>query len=560
MAEIDVITQEVIRARLDGIVREMQGAVLRTGYSTIIRESYDFSCAILDRDGNTVGQHAGLPVHMGAYPECVKGVLRFYGFDEMEEGDCFLTNHPYYSGCPHPTDMVVVAPVFHERRVVAFCASMGHKSDIGGQSPGSRNAAARDLFGEGLQILPVKFLRRRAIVKEVEQFLRANSRTPELVIGDLLAQAGALWSVGSQRLIALMDGYGQAVTLEAFEQIALHTEQRIRREIATWPDGVYEAEAFIDNLPATDTCTRIHVAVTKQGDRLVLDFSGCGDQVEGPINVRPPFINGTSYFCTIAMIDPSLPNNYGLARAVECRYREGSILNPIFPAPVGFYSQTVPVVEDAILAALTQAAGRPRVAQAASGALLTIGSRDHTNGRSYVQYEILTAGTRGFAGGDGYSGTGQGALSGGVRLASIEILESEFDVRMLQFRVIPDSGGAGTNRGGLGIRRDYLIKNPSVFSGGTNRHLAPSRGVLDGADGRAGRTVVNPGTADEKTYLGRVSNVMLQPGNVLRMETGGAGGVGDPRQRDRALVEADLANGFITEATAREVYGLRTDD
>ena len=183
MAQVDVITQEVIRARLDGIVREMQAAVLRTGFSTIIRESHDFSAGITDRDGNVVGQYSPLPPHLGAYPECVKGVLQFYSYDEMEDGDCFLINHPYYSGCPHPNDMVVVLPVFHEGNVVAFCASMGHKSDIGGQSPGSRNTLARDVFGEGLQIMPVRFLSKREPVKETHQLVRSNSRAPELVLG-----------------------------------------------------------------------------------------------------------------------------------------------------------------------------------------------------------------------------------------------------------------------------------------------------------------------------------------------------------------------------------------
>ncbi|MYF65150.1 MAG: hydantoinase B/oxoprolinase family protein, partial [Chloroflexi bacterium] len=159
----DVITQEVIRARLDGIVREMQAAVLRTGYSTIIRESHDFSAGITDREGNVVGQHSPLPTHLGAYPDCVRGVLEFYDVEDMREGDCFLTNHPYHSGCPHPSDMVVVMPVFAGDEVIAFCASMGHKVDIGGQSPGSRNAIARDLFGEGLSILPVQFMRQRVL-------------------------------------------------------------------------------------------------------------------------------------------------------------------------------------------------------------------------------------------------------------------------------------------------------------------------------------------------------------------------------------------------------------
>ncbi len=167
MTTTNVIDQEIVRARLDGIVREMQAAVLRTGYSTIIRESHDFSAGITDHEGNVVGQHSPLPTHLGAYPDCVKGVLTYYAISQMKEGDCFLTNHPYYSGCPHPNDMVVVMPVFADGEVIAFCASMGHKVDIGGQSPGSRNAGARDLFGEGLSILPVKFMSQRVLLPEV---------------------------------------------------------------------------------------------------------------------------------------------------------------------------------------------------------------------------------------------------------------------------------------------------------------------------------------------------------------------------------------------------------
>ena len=553
MAEADVITQEVIRARLDGIVREMQAAVLRTGFSTIIRESHDFSAGITDRKGNVVGQYSPLPPHLGAYPECVKGVLQFYSYDEMRDGDCFLINHPYYSGCPHPNDMVVVLPVFHEGRVAAFCASMGHKSDIGGQSPGSRNTLARDVFGEGLQIMPVKFLSEREPLKETYQFLRANSRTPELVLGDLGAQAGALWSIGARRLKALMDDYGQAVVLSAFEQLGLRTEARVRQVFGQWQDGVYEAEAFTDDIVDPARKLRLHVAAIKEGDRLTLDFSGTDDQSLGPINVRPPFIHGMAYYAAIAMIDPGIPNNFGLARAVECRFRDGTVVNPAFPTPVGFYSMTLSTVEDIVFEAFSKAAGRPAVAHNASSGMVVMGAVG--GGRRYVQYELMMSGNGAFRGGDGWTGTGH-SWAGGSKLTSVEILESEFDVELQGFSLITDSGGPGEYRGGLGMRREYVVKQPSRYAGGSPRNIAPAHGLEGGLDGVAGAVTVNPGSPEERRYVGLISNVMLEKGDVVLVETGSAGGAGDPKERDRRRVLSDLRNGYISTEAAVQVYGL----
>ena len=177
MARVDPITYEVLRARLDGIVREMEKAVFRTGYSTIVRESHDFSCGVLDRQGRLVGQSSH-PGHMAAYPESIKGLLQFYSLDDMAEGDAFLCNHPYYSGCPHANDMVVMTPIFHEGSVIAFAASMGHTPDIGGVAAGSRNATARDLYGEGLQIFPVRFMRNYELVQDTASFRARQQPRP----------------------------------------------------------------------------------------------------------------------------------------------------------------------------------------------------------------------------------------------------------------------------------------------------------------------------------------------------------------------------------------------
>ena len=554
----DVITQEVIRARLDGVVREMQAAVLRTGFSTIIRESHDFSAGITDVSGAVVGQYSPLPTHLGAYPDCARGLLDFYSLDEMEDGDCYLASHPYHSGCPHPNDMVVALPVFADGEVVAFCASMGHKADIGGQSPGSRNAIARDVFGDGLQIMPVLFQRGGAMNKEVAQFLRANSRAPELVIGDLAAQAGALRSIGAARLKALAAEYGAPVLKSSFEETVRRVESRVRSHFAEWPDGVSEAEAFVDDIADPSTTIRLHVAAVKEGDRLALDFSGSGDQSDGPINVRPPFIRGMAYFAAIAMMDPTVPNNGGLARAVECRFREGSVMSPRFPAPVGFYSTTMAAIEDIVFEAMSKAAGKPAVAHNAASSMVVLGTSGEERAR-YVQYELLRSGNGAHAGGDGFTGTGH-SWAGGSKFTSVEILESEFDVELRRFALIPDSGGAGANRGGCGLRREYKVLKESKYSGGTARQNDPPHGVDGGLPGRPGVITINPDSDAPVEHRGLVSNLTLAEGDVIRIDTGSSGGAGDPKRRDPARVASDIRNGYVSPESACAVYGLSEEE
>ena len=450
--------------------------------------------------------------------------------------------------------MVVVLPVFLDGQVIAFCASMGHKADIGGQSPGSRNTIARDVFGDGFQIMPVLFQRNGVLIKEVEHFLRSNSRTPELVVGDLAAQAGALRSIGSSRVKALAKEYGTEVLLEAFEQIIVRIEARVRNHFSEWIDGVYEAEALIDDIVDPKKTIKLHVAAIKQKDKLILDFSGSDDQSDGPINVRPPFIRGMAYFAAIAMMDPSVPNNGGLARAVECKFRDGTIVSPQFPAPVGFYSTTMATIEDIVFEAVSKAAGKPPVAHNAPSSMVVLGTSGQGRAR-YVQYELLRTGNGAFVGGDGYTGTGH-SWAGGAKFTSVEILESEFDVELQRFALIPDSGGAGSHRGGLGLTREYRVLKQSKYSGGTARQNDPAHGVNGGHPGTRGVITVNPGQRDEKQYRGLISNLELEQNDIIRIDTGSSGGAGVPALRLPQLIASDLRNGYITPSTASEVYNF----
>lgn len=555
MADVDVVTQEVIQARLNGIVREMQIAVFRTGFSTIIRETHDFSCGLTDREGNVVGAAMGVVTHNGAYPDCIQGLLQFYGYDEMREGDSFVANTVYFTGCPHPMDLVVMAPVFYEGDVVAFCISMGHKSDIGGLLPGSRTTGARDVYGEGLQIYPVRLHRNYRFWKETEHFLKANSRSSHLVLGDLNAQAGALWSVGVARLRDLMDTYGKEVVLSAFRLLGQRTETRLRRELAEWRDSVAEGETFVNDI-VEDRRIRVHVAAIKAGDRLILDFTQSGDQSQGPINIRPPFIRGVACQTLASMVDTTLSYNHGMARAVETRFRLGSLLDPMFPAPTGFYSKNLRAVEGVIMQALAKVAGRPGVAFGGTQSSMIIGSQGE-RARPYVQYEIFNAGSGAFDGGDGFTGIGHG-WSVGARFTSMEILESEFDVELLGFYVLPDTGGDGKFRGGPCYARDYLSKSRGRLTAGADRRIA--QGVEGGRDGAVGWVIINPGTDKEQRWDTMVSNVELHPGDVLRIVAPSGGGFGRVEDRERQRVLDDLADGWITARKAREVYGLSEEE
>lgn len=554
MVDVDPITYEVIRSQLDGITKEMQASIYRIGYSTLIRETHDMSCGIVDRTGRVVAQFAGIPIHLGSYPACIDGLLQFYDYDAIEEGDCFFVNHPYYSGCAHSLDSAVITPVFYDGEIVAFLISITHKGDIGGLSPGSRAVDARDLFGEGMLVPPVKFLSRRQIVPETERLIRANTRTPELLLGDYHSQAGPEWSVGVRRLTNLMTKHGKDVVLAVFDEVGVKTEQRLRAEIGKWRDGVFEAEAFLDNdLVDLDTPVRLHVAVTKSGDHVVLDFSGSADQNLGPLNVTPPIIQGSCLYALVSMMDDPPPNNHGVTSVIEYKFRPGSVLDPIYPAPVGFYSSALPTIEEMLIRALTQTSGRPSRGFRGSNGLFTLGTLG-PDGRTSIHYELMPGGSGAFGGGDGWTGCGHGGS--GPKITCVEIVESEYPVMMQQFKLVPDSGGAGEYRGGLGYIRDYLILGDAKFSGGGGRYKVPPLAVDGGTEGQCGYTLVNPDTTDERKFSNLVSNIPLVPGDIFRMYTGSGAGVGQPKDRDAERVADDLRDGYISPEAAKEIYGL----
>ncbi len=552
MTALGAIDIEIMKASLDGIVQEMQNSLFRTGFSTIVRESQDASCAIMNPLGDVIAQHVVLPLHIGSFPACTQAVLRAY--DDIADGDAFLINHPYEGGSPHAPDMAVITPVFVGKELIAFCASIAHKSDIGGPVPGSCSGQAKEVFNEGLQLPAVRYMRGGQRDIEIERIIAANSRTPELVLGDIRGQVGAA-RLGEQRTIELLRKFGRDNAVAAFARLLQLSEQKMRAAISEWKDGRFEAERFVDddgidlNKPV-----RIHVVVEKKGDAISFDFSGSADQTKGPANVRPPLVRAAIGYCLISLVDPHIFINSGIMNAFDIVVREGSVVNPRFPAPVNTYNPTVHALVEAVFAALVNIVPSRARADGCGSRSIILGGRATSAGKSYVQYEILGGGGGARAGKDGASGTSVNQSN--AKIASIEIIESEFPTRILRFELIPDSGGAGKYRGGLGMRREYMNLQDARFSIRSAKHVIAPFGADGGGEGRTGDIIVNPGKADEKRLPTRYADYPLKAGDIFRLDTPGGGGFGPARERDPKSVLADVKQGYVSPERAEKDFGV----
>ena len=551
---MDAVTVEVVSQSLAGVVQEMQNSLFCTGYSTIIRESRDASCAILDPVGRVLSQFTVLPLHLGAFPACVEGLLRFYEPGEMRDGDAFLVNHPYYGGSPHAPDMAVLSPIMVDGELFGFSASIAHKSDIGGLVPGSSSGQAREIFHEGLMVPPVRFYAGFSPVREVETIVRANSRAPELVMGDLRGQVGAT-GLGAVRVRDLCAKHGAGTVADAAKQLYLLTEERLRAAIADWPDGEFEGSAVLHSEGLEGgRPVQIRVRVRIDGRDAAFDFSESDDQVIGPYNIRPPLVRAVCSYALKCVVDPDLPTNEGLTLAVDMKVREGSVLDPRMPAPVNTYMPIANVVAEAIFDALRGPLPQARIAESSGGIAGTLWHFPPDSQYPHVQYELPGGAVGARSDSDGVSACKAHVANGTI--TPVEIIESEFPVELVRFELLPDSGGPGKFRGGLCYVREYRMLGPGQFSARGGHLLTPPLGREGGLPGACGATVMNPGTVREHDVVSAEGNVRLKAGDVLRFEMTGAGGYGNPFERDIEMVLDDVRNGYVTPGAAREHYGV----
>ncbi|GAA3665915.1 hydantoinase B/oxoprolinase family protein [Microbacterium marinilacus] len=555
-AQVDPVTVQVIGNALLSVAEEAGTVLRRASYSTNIKERADCSTALFDAAGRLIAQAEHIPIHMGSMAGAVGRLSgRIAGYEQVvvEPGDVFITNDPYAGGGTHLPDITMVAPVHDGRRIVGWSANIAHHSDVGGHVPGSNSGDSHSLFMEGLRIPLVKIVSRGRVVDDVLAFVLLNSRLPEERYGDLLAQQSAA-AVGAQRLLELHEKYGGAVVTACSEALLDYAERRLALAVSAVPDGRYTATDWLDRDRPGEDRIPIVATVIVEGDRIALDFAGTGREATVAVNVVRSALEATVFYALKAALDPGIPANGGFFDAVAISAPEGSILNPRPPAPVAARTDTCQRVVDAVFAALAQAL--PDRIPAGSHSSITYVNFSGLGDDFYVYPEVVAGGAGARPDADGLDAV-QVHITNSSNLP-IESLETEYPLMVEAYELVADSGGPGLQRGGLAIRRDIrILGDGAEFSAHADRQSLPPAGYAGGGDGTPGRFTVRPGESDEIVLPGgRVSGVVLRRGDVMRVQSPGAGGFGPPRRRDPLLVLRDVQDGRVTPESARADYGV----
>ncbi len=548
---MDAITIQIIRNKIASLVDEMHYHFYRSGYSTIIRESRDFSCVILDATGRLIVSPP-MFFHAPVYRHLVGRILEIYGEGGIEPGDVFVSNHPYEGGLPHVSDMAFVAPVFADGKIVAFAGSIAHKADVGGTVPGSTSANATELFHEGLLIPPLKIRAAGQLLPDIERLILANTRQPVLVRGDVTAQI-AVTELGAARVGDLCKRFGKEVVTDAFAAILKGAADELRAAIAKLPEGRASAQGLMDSDGVVmDKPIKLAVTIEVKDGLATFDFSDSDPQAKGPVNLRPSMVEACVFYSLIGSLGPNFAFNDGMRDAVRIVCKPGTVTHANPPAPVSNYQMVNLKLVDVILQAMAHFhPARAIAGSGSSSALLINWSRGRVGG-STMQYEIVGSAYGGGMGHDGTSATA--AHLSNLHITPIEILESEYPCRVARFDFVPDSGGAGTWRGGLSMLREYeLLEDASVIRRFDKARFAPN-GLDGGAEGGAAAFVINP-DSEKQVVVSASGRFELKAGDRIMLRTAGGGGYGDPHARNAEALQKDIAEGRVTPQAARAVYG-----
>ena len=554
--QADPITMQVIRYRLEQVADEMGRTLVRTARSTVIKEIEDITCAVFDRFGNTIGQAHHAPMLLTGFELGMRALVNKYKPKDLDPGDVIIFNDPY-SGGQHVMDLVTFAPVHYEGELVGFVGSIAHHSDMGGAAPGGTAGGLNEIYLEGLRFPFVKLYKRGREDPELFGILENNIRVPHKTLGDIRAQAAADF-VGVQRMQAIFDKYGVEVVQQCQAMLLDYSESRIRAGLKCIPDGTYTGVDYVDDDGRSDTPIKLQVNIHKQGDEVVVDFEGTAKQVEGNINCPLATVYAAVYYALIAVIDPHVPPNSGCYRPFRIEAEEGLIVNPRMPGAVGARTNTSQKITEAMMLALSEAVP-DNVMAGCHGQITNCGFSGYhpQTGRRFVYIDIQGGGAGARPTKDGRDG--QDSHLARFKNTPIEAVELEYPVRVLRYEFIPDSGGAGKYRGGLAVRRDIQVLTDDVTLAryGDRQRFAPF-GLFGGKEGSKGRFVLNPDTPEERVLKSKGLDV-LNAGDVVSLRLPGAGGYGDPLERDPDLLLADVRDGKVTLESARRDYKVVID-
>ena len=553
----DPVTREVIRSSLVTAADSMAVTVVRTARSAVVKDGMDFSTAVFSGAGEQVAQGLTLPFHMGAMQPALDGVLARYAGD-VEPGDILASNDPY-SGASHLPDIFLFKPVFAGRTLIAWLCVIAHHTDIGGRVAGGNACDNTEIYQEGLRLPPLKLIAGGERNDAVWRIIGSNVRVPSLVHGDLLAQVAAL-EQGEQDLLALVAEYGSDRLDGYLHDIIEHTERRTRAEIAALPDGSWSFSDYIDGDGIRPEPIEIRVRVTIAGDQFSADFAGTSPQATGSINPNLPYTTSAVYAVLKTLTDPAIDANAGFFRPISVHAPPGCFVNPQHPAAVAARGLGGFRIAQAVFGALAQVLP-DRVPAAWGGGEFGVSFGGYyPDGRAFVFLEFNNDGPRG----GGPHADGADGLTAPVHNMAntpIETIEAAQPLLIRRYGFVPDTGGPGRFRGGLGLVREYEVTHDeATLQIRSDRARFLPWGTQGGSPGSAGANLLNPDRADGGERLPGKFLRTLQRGDVYRLVQPGGGGFGDPLERDPEAVQEDAAQGKITAAHARDAYGVVLDE
>jgi N-methylhydantoinase B len=549
----------VIKNALISAAEEMKIVLAKTAYSPLLKVAGDYSCGLFDSAGNMVAQGPDLPIHLGSMPDAVRAVVA--RFPEVAPGDVFIHNDPYHGGS-HLPDVNVVMPAFFDERLLGFGCVRAHWPDIGSATPGSYGAVT-EIYGEGLRLPPVRLYRGGRPDPDIEALIFANVRTPAERRGDLAAQVAANRR-GVERLAELANKYGADELVRIMDEVLDYSETMMRAALAALPDGeasfadVFDGDGVLAPGADKDEPFTVRLTVRKEGDAITADFAGSDRAVPGPMNA-PLTVTASGVYCALKMIaDPKslIPPNSGCWRPVVVTAPRGSVVNAQPPAPVVYANHEMSHrIADMVMAAMFALA--PQNVMAASqgtSAVVTFGGLDPHRGERYVSYESLKGGFGARPSKDGINAVA--STISNMMNTPVEILETSFPLRVEEYALVPDSGGAGAWRGGLGVRRVWRVLDHEAHAAVCcERSLTPPFGLAGGHPGAPMRLWLElpDGTTRPLNSKGAFR---VPAGGGLVLEAPGSGGYGPPAGRDPALLREDVADGYVSEEAARREYGI----
>jgi len=553
MNPIDPITLEIVFNALRSVTDETYAALMKSAYSTNIKERHDHSTAIMDPGGRLVAQSAGsLPIHIASMSGLMGALLgKFDG--NIHEGDIFVSNDPHEAGGTHLPDINLAMPVFVNGEIHSFVCNIAHHADVGGMAPGSMAGGMSEIYQEGLRIPVIRLFRRGELVTDILDLLLLNVRVPLERRGDYFAQISAC-RLGERRLQEVILKHGKAVLTAAYSDIISRTQRRMADGVESIRDGTYTFSDVMDGDGLGTFDVEIVVAVHVNGREITFDFSGTADQVKGNINVTLNATQAAVCYSLKALLDPEIPNNQGVLDAVQIIAPAGTLVNAVFPAPVAARANTCQRIIDVVLGALAEAFPE-RVVAAANGANTTavFSGIDPRSGASYLYLETLGGGMGGRPMKDGKDGV-QVHITNTSNLP-IEAIEMEYPLLVEEYSLVTDSAGAGRFRGGMGLRRVVRPRgHDCIFNGAGERFRHPPWGLFGGASGGMGRFMLRT-IEGERRLEDKPDQVSIGPGDAVVIETPGAGGFKPAADRAPEAIAADRATGKFSEEYLNRHYG-----